>query len=941
MISRLRFFVLLVCFAAFDVMVSTAAAPLPFAQEDSDLAPDSAARFGTLPNGVRYVIRPNAEPKGRASLRLVVLAGSFMENENQRGLAHFLEHMAFNGSTHYPAGTLVEFFQRMGMNFGGDTNAYTSFDHTAYMLELPDTKDATLNEGWGVLADFAGGMLLAEPEIDRERGVILSEKRTRDSVPFRTMVAGMDFSLAGTIVPQRLPIGQEEIIQRAQRPVFSDLYNAWYRPERLIVVAVGDFNAETVEKQIAAAFSSLAARALVRAEPDLGRINTVEGLQVRFHPEPEAAATNVALSSVTPYIHTSDTAERRRRELTRSLAVLMLNRRLSILAKQEGAPILGAAAAIEEEFDLYRDASISATGRPDQWRAALALIEQELRRALEHGFQTSELREAVANVRNSLDQQVRTAATQRSGEIATTIIQSLVNRTVFTAPETERAVLTPTLDKVTPADCTAALRESWSAPGRFLFVDGNTKIDGDASAALTAAYTASQQVAVAAPASQVDEAFAYTDFGPAGRVVSRQQVADLDLTLVEFANGVRLNLKKTAFEANHIQVKARIGSGQLAEPREQPGLSLLAGAILPAGGLGRHSADDLERILAGKTLGLQFGVVGDALQFGGATNQDDLFLQLCYLAAYVTDPGYRPEAMRQVRKSIEQFYTGLEHSVVGPLQTEARRLLACGDPRFGVPSRVMLEGRTVEEVKTWLAPQLAHGPLEISLAGDLDVNATIDAVARTFGALPKRDAKPAFTAERKVDFPTAPLARNYQVETKIPKGIVAIYWPTTDASEARRTRQLSLLAGILSDRLRVKVRQELGGAYSPNAKSEPSDTYTGYGYLSTEVTVEPARAAEIEKAVKAIAADLAAHGVTEDELLRVKQPLLTSIHESSRTNGYWLNSVLLRAQEKPEVLEWSRTRESDFAGATKADLDALAARYLDPARASAFTVVPK
>src|SRR6476620_384527 len=153
-----------------------------FPQEGSDLKPDPAAHFGKLPNGLRYVVAPNHEPKGRASLRLLVLAGSLNEKDVQQGLAHFLEHMAFNGSKHYAPGTLVEFFQRMGMSFGGDTNASTSFDRTLYLLELAHADEGTLAEGLRIMGDYAGGLLLTNEEIDRERGIILSEKRVSDSV---------------------------------------------------------------------------------------------------------------------------------------------------------------------------------------------------------------------------------------------------------------------------------------------------------------------------------------------------------------------------------------------------------------------------------------------------------------------------------------------------------------------------------------------------------------------------------------------------------------------------------------------------------------------------------------------------------------------------------------------------------------------------------------
>ena len=212
---------LLFAFPAVPVAVAKAKAAvaetIAFPQQESDLKPDPAARFGRLENGVRYIILSNHEPKDRASLRLLILAGSLNEKDDQRGLAHFLEHMAFNGSTHYPPGTLVEFFQRMGMRFGADINAHTSFDRTVYQLELAHADNTTVVEGMRVFSDYAGGLLLGDEQIDKERGVILSEKRARDSAGYRNFVAEFEAMLGTTLLPRRLAIGLPEVITKARR----------------------------------------------------------------------------------------------------------------------------------------------------------------------------------------------------------------------------------------------------------------------------------------------------------------------------------------------------------------------------------------------------------------------------------------------------------------------------------------------------------------------------------------------------------------------------------------------------------------------------------------------------------------------------------------------------------------------------------------------------
>ena len=919
------------------------AAPPAFAQETSDLQPDPAAIWGRLPNGLHYVVLPNRQPPGRASLRLVVGSGSLYETEAQRGLAHFLEHMAFNGSTHYAPGTLVEYFQRLGMSFGGDTNAYTSFESTIYMLELPNTQAATLIEGFQVFADYAGGLLLETKEINKERGIILAEKRTRDSVVYRTFVAENEFLLGDSLFPKRLPIGLAEIIEQSPREPLADFYNAWYRPDNLAVIAIGDFNPAAVEAQIKQVFGPLQARAPARPQPDLGLISTAAGLHVRFHPEPEAAQVTVAIETMTPYPGEPDTAAARLRYLPRDLAFQMLNRRLAILAKQENAPFASGSANVNESYHFFRNASVELNCKPEHWRASLTVAEQELRRALEYGFQPAELGEATANYLNSLEQGAKGASTRRSGELADELVSCLERDEVFTHPAADLALFKPALEKVTPDDCLRAFRETWNVNQRYLFVTGNVDLTRESAAAdqiIASVYEASRNVPLKPPQGVAAGAFAYTRFGTAGAVTRHDHVDDLDIHLVEFGNGVRLNLKRTDFEANTIDVNIRVGTGRLTEPATEPGLAFLANLAFITGGLGKYSIDDLQRLFAGKTVGLKFKVHDDACTLSGTTNRDDLLAQLQLLTAYLVDPGYRPEALRQGQKIIEQMYTGFTHTPSGPMETEVPRLLASDDPRFGLPAERVVLDRTLEEVRAWLAPQLASGAIEIAVVGDIDVDATISAVAQTLGALPQRAPKPGLAEARKVFFP-APFTKSYAVPTEIPKGLVTLYWPTTDARDVRLARRLGLLAEILSDRLRVKVREEMGDAYSPEAYSAPSDTYIHYGYLLSQITINPAQAQNVIDTVLAIAADLQKNGVTPDELERAKKPVLTSLQESARTNTYWLNSVVAACQEFPQRLEWCRTRYSDFEGIAKAEIDALAAQYLDPARTFRVIVRPE
>jgi zinc protease len=905
------------------------------------VALDPAVLHGQLSNGIRYLILQNHEPKGRVSLRFAVSAGSLNETEEQRGLAHFLEHMAFNGSTHFPPGTLVEYLQHLGMGFGADTNAFTSFDRTEYQLELPDTDAATLTKGLTLFADYGDGLLLTQKAVDKEKGIILSEERARDSVEYRASKDESSFLMPHALISQRMPIGLTAVIQNATREQIKTFYDTWYRPENFIVAVVGDIDPKTVEDLLTSILSPVHAHGAKVAMPVLGQIDSGAGLLTHVHADPNAATTTVAIETVSPWTHQPDTAARRLKELPRDLALAMLNQRLGILANKEGTVFTRGSVQLEEQFNFVRTTALEITGEPQHWPALVTTADQTLRQALEYGFEPDELADAVAGVRNSLKEAVNSAPTRASPTLASQLVDSVIDHEIFTTPAVDLALLGPALDRVTPEECRDALRTLWPEhTARYLFLSSNMEIP-DSDHALAVAYEAASKSPVTAQQSLAAIAFPYADVGPPSKVVSRRHIDDLDSTLVEFGNGVRLNIKRTDFEAGRIDVSVRVGAGRLTEPLDKPGLALFAQSVFEAGGLGKLSHDDLQRALAGRSVGTEFQVSDDAFTFQGATTPADLPLEMQLLSAYLTDPGYRPEAERQFQKNVEQFYTGLGHDVNGPLQTEVPGLLSSGDRRFGIPPQTAVTQLTLADLRSWLAPQFASGPLEIAIVGDLDVDATIAAVGRTLGALPERTAKPPYLHERQVAMPTQPAERRYAVSTDIPRGVVNLDWTATDQySDIHRARRLQLLAAILSDRLRVAIREKMGDTYSPGASADLSQTFSDYGFIRAQCIVAPDRAQAVAAAMKEAAAALLKDGVTADELERARAPLMTGVRQSLRNNGYWLAAVLASAQETPEHLDWARDRLTDIQSITLSQLNTLAAQYLSPSHEFEFISVP-
>lgn len=917
------------------------AAPPPWPHRQSDLEPDPAIVFGELDNGLRYAILPNAEPPGRVSLRLFVRAGSLNERDDQRGLAHFLEHMAFQGTEHFTPGTMVAYFQNLGMGFGPDANAYTGFERTVYQIELPDHCPDAIEQALFVFREYAGRMRLEEEAVESERGVILSEMRSRDTIGFRTAIEEFAFLLPESIIAERFPIGTEPVVRAADRAALLDFYESWYRPERIKLAVVGDADPEVVAERIRRQFEDFAPKRPEPGLPDPGRVTRREGVSVRLHPEPEAASVRVSLQQVHPFEAQPDTRAAREEQLVRSVAAQMLQRRLDRQSRQENAPFSRAAAGAYDRFDFYRHAFVSLVARPGQWRETVHAAERELRRALTHGFLDSELEEVRAIRINALEEAVRRAPTRRSRERAEWLVSAFTGRRVPTSPESELTLARPVLENLCPDRCVRALREAFPDDGRLLFVTGPLDLP-DPEHELFAAYREAAALPVEPPAEYEDAVFAYETFGPPGRVVRAERAEDLDVSQFRFDNGVRLNLKRTDFAAGEILLAARFGAGRLDEPADAAGLARLAGDTFIAGGLGRHSADELRRILAGRNVGWSFQVDDDAFVFRGRTTPGDLPLQLRLLAAYLSDPGYRDEALRQARDGYDDLYAEARHTPRGVLRDRVARFLAGGDARFGLPDRDRLSALTLEDTREWLDRPLREGYLEISIAGDFgEPESVVEEVAATLGALSARAGEKEVDAARRLLRPAEPgRERRFEFPSRIPSGFAAVYWPTADAWDMPRTRRLGLLARVFSDRMRERIREDMGEAYSAFAANQASDTYRDYGWMIGLVGVAPDMAGEVADAIVEIAGELHGGDIDEEQLQRALRPTLTSLRASLRDNGYWLNSVLSGSQEFPQRLDWARTRLDDFAAITVEDLRALARRYLDPAAALRVLVLP-
>lgn len=708
----------------------------------------------------------------------------------------------------------------------------------------------------------------------------------------------------------------------------------------MVLVAVGDIDPAELAARIETVFGSMQEPEGSLPQVDLGEVDA-EGIVAHLHTEADAPATEISIFGVRPYSRGPDSRLRRQSDITVSVANRILTRRLNRLAEKEDTPFSEGAAYSADFLEFFEVSGAEVTCRPEQWAAALALLENELRRALQWGFTEAEFDEARAEILNDYRQAVRSAASRRSRALADGLASTVGRETVFTHPQTDLEIVEELFAKLTVDDITDAFRGAWSVPGIRIFVSGNLELENGDATILEHFFAAAENEVE--PMDELETAvFGYTEFGPAGEIVSRIDHEKPSIVQLRFANNVAVNLLPTDYEEDIIRVLVRFGGGKLAETEENRGVAMIAAFTYVHGGTGKHSFDELRRILAGHTVDVDFSVEEGSFALSGVTNSDDLALQLRLLAAYVVDPGFRPEALVMARRDLPEMYIKATTTAEGVLRNEVARALAGGSFRFGLAPRERLEAITLEEVAAWMAPANRSDFLEVSVVGDFNADEVMPLLAATFGALPKRDAEPrAWTDERQIHKAGVPGEMSFDYRSTVDRAVALVYWPTTDWWNISLNRRLNLLSLVLSDRLRVEIRQQHGDAYSPFAHNDASEVFTDYGWLFGGAVVDPAVAGRVVDAVRSIGASLAKDGVSDDELLRARTPLMNQILEMRRNNNYWLYRVLADSACHPQKIEWASHLIADIESITAGELSRIAAEYLREDRALGVTVSPQ
>lgn len=885
--------VLAVCLGA-QQLATTVYAQAPTLTQQ--LPVDPQITIGKFPNGLRYYIRANKKPEKRAELRLVIKAGSVLEDDDQQGLAHFVEHMAFNGTKHFPKHELVQFIESLGMRFGADLNAYTTFDETVYMLEVPTDKPETMARAMLILEDWAHRVTLDPAEIEKERGVIMEEWRLGRGAQARINDKLFPLLLKGSRYANRLPIGKPEVIQGAKPERLKKFYTDWYRPDLMAVVAVGDFDKAAVEKLITAHFASIPPASSPRPRPT-HEITDRRGTLYAIATDKEMTSTSVGLTNILP-LRTPGSVGTYRQQIVDHLFSGMLDARFAELTQKPDAPFLFAGSGRGIFLGRTKEAaSLNAQVKDDGIERGLEALLLEAERVSRFGFTATELDREKQNLLRYYEQAATEKENVESGTRAAEYIRNFLENEALPSLDDEYALHQRFLPQITVDEVNKLAKEWFPEANRLVVVTAPEKIG--------LAVPDELKLAAVIKSASTRELKPFVDMAggttlleplPTPGSIAKTTTKDvIGITEWELSNGLKVVLKPTNFKEDEILFRATSPGGtSLASDKDFIPASSAA-QVVAAGGAGKFSAIDLQKVLAGKvaSAGPHIGELEEGLSGGSSRKDLETMFQLIYLRFV------QPRADAIVfAAQVEQMRAFLANQAAMPEYAFSETLITAlfqNHLRRRLWTPATLEELSLDKSLAFYKERFADASdFTFTFVGSFDLATIKPLVERYLGALPSIQRKESWKDVR-VQTPKS------VVEKKVEKGIEpksqsAIVFSGPFEFEQNNNVAFRAMTQVLETRLLERLREDLGGTYSitvsPDYQKIPRPEYS----VSIQFGSDPQRTEELVKRVFQEIELLKTNGPTEKQLNDVKEALVREFETSSKQNNYLLSQISLRNQ---------------------------------------------
>ncbi len=863
---------------------SVAAGETPLPRDDKNV-------YGQFDNGFHYIIRPHDNPPKRVALYLHVKTGALNEADDQNGLAHFLEHMAFNGSTHFPPGELVPYLNRLGMRFGADTNAHTNYQETVYKLFMPDTKAETVERALTIFGDYADGLLLSNKEIDEERHVILEEARARKSAAERLQKEMMRKVFEGTRIALHDVIGDEDQIRKFPRERFTDYWNTWYRPENMTLVVVGDIQPDAVIAAARKAFADLKPRGKARAPGSPG-IRPYDTARAFVLTDPEQIVGRLELQVIRPGRPPMKTFEDYRFNEIENIGTWIVNRRFRDAVAKGTASFRNARAVVSSMLHDAILPTLAASGEPEDWNKMLDQVVMEASRAIEYGFTEEELDLAKKAVLSSSRRFVEIEPTMNARAFVSRISGAVGTGEPLVSAAQNLELIEKILPTVTVSEVHRVFVDNFKSKNYtcvlYLPKDKNGfKIPStqDVLAAASAAWA--RKTAPVKEGKHADSLLAALP--KPGRIVDQATDDALKVATATLANGVVLHHRYMDYKKDQVYIRMVFVGGGLEETAENHGIGQVAGIAFRHPATSRLDSTQIRDMMTDKNIRVSGSIDLDAMTVSVSGSPKDLEtgLQLAY--AILTDGHIEAAAFDNWKRVTLQRLDQMKTLAQGRLLELLAKNFFGGDVRLSPLTPEEVEKLSPEAGKRWLHRIADTAALEVAIVGDIARDDAMSLAKRYLGSLPKRAGGfSALDGLRKVKRGDGPYADTLEFESITPKAVALTGFVGCDYANRTDRHVLTLAARILSDRMIKQIREEQQLVYSIGCRSQPAVSIPGTGMFFAFAPTDPENGDRLAEAVTEMMKTFAEKGPSDEELATAKKQIRNDIETRSKEPRFWV-----------------------------------------------------
>lgn len=895
---------------------------------EKSIPTDPLVKVGKLKNGLTYYIRQNDKPENKVEFRLVINAGSLLENDKQQGLAHFTEHMAFNGSENFEKNELIDYLQSVGVKFGADLNAYTSFDETVYILPIPTEDPEVFSKGMLVLEDWASGLTMSEEEIDKERGVVLEEYRLGQGANQRMRDEYFPVLFKDSRYSERLPIGKKEVLENFEYNVLESFYQDWYRPNLMAIIAVGDLDVAEMEKEITKRFGKLKNPKNIK-ERVVYPVPNHEEVRVSIATDKEANFNQVQIIYKHNNLKTENLSDLRR-ELTHQLYNGMLGTRLNELSQSPEPPFLFANTSYSQFVRSKSAYSSFALAGENGIEKATKVLAEENKRVKEHGFTSAEFERYKKTFLNNYEKQLKEADKTESNRFTSEYIRHFLSDSPIPGIKFEYEFYKNAIESVKLQELNK-LADQWITDDNLtIIVTGPEKESNKmpTEGEILAIFEEVKTTPIA-PYEEEDLAESFMNSLPeAGSIVDTKEITELGVTELLLSNGVKVVLKPTDFKNDEVRMRSFSFGGHNQYDMEDYYSASNSSSLVNEAGFSDFSSTDISKMLSGKTARVSpfIGSVSEGMN-GNASPQDlETMLQMTYL--YFTNPRFDEEAFNSYISKNRMIYTNLLSSPQNFYGDKFSRILSQDNPRGGgYPRAEDLDKIDFKRAFEIYKERFADASdFTFLFVGNFDVESIKPLLATYLGSLPNLDREESWT-DLGIEAPKGVVKEDI-MKGSDPKSYATIYYHGKTDYDALKNYQLSSLGEVITNKLIDVLREEKSGVYGVGASAGmirlPDEKY----YFRIAFPCGPENVDDLVATTHDILKDIKANGITEEDLNKVKQAQLKGLQEDLKQNNYWMNRLYSFYYYNDDLSDFMNSEER-IEALTKEDLKKVANEFLN------------